>query len=153
MTSREFCLVGMRVTLRVTFPSATYCCFSTVSFEAHREFRGPPRSYTSCLPQRFIFLTTSPMFLLVFTSLSKFPSLLSPPPTPPPVLFRKGPAPYGYQPDIVYQVAVRLGTFPCIQAGQNNSLGRKRFLKQASESETAPAPAVGIPQEDHATQL
>ena len=46
---------------------------------------------------------------------------------PPPFLYRKGKASYGYEPAMVYKVAVRLGTFSSIMAGWSNLIGEKNL--------------------------
>ena len=51
----------------------------------------------------------------------------------------------GYQPNIEYQVTVRLGTFLHIKAGQGNPVGGKGSQEQAEELETAPVPTVRSP--------
>lgn len=49
------------------------------------------------------------------------PYLLSTPlTTPPPFLYRKRQASNGYQPNVGYQLAVRVGTFPHMKAEQGN---------------------------------
>lgn len=51
--------------------------------------------------------------------------------------FRKGQASQKCQPDMAYQVAIRLDTSPQIKAGQGNAVGGKESQKQTKESERA----------------
>lgn len=75
-----------------------------------------------------------------------FPQLpLSPRSTEPPFPFRKrGPSQW-YQPNMAYQVAVRLGISPHITAEKGNPMRGKMFQKQAKVSETVPMPTVRCP--------
>ena len=88
---------------------------------------------------------------IYFTSRLQFP--LNAPLLPTPLfLFRKWQDSQGYQPNMSYQVAIRLGTSPHIKAGQGNPVGGKGSQEQAKESETPPLPLLGVPQEHQATQ-
>ena len=83
-----------------------------------------------------------------------FSSLLLLPPPPPSssslpalhplllFLFRKRQSSHRHHPNMVYQISVRLGISPPINAGRDNPLGGKESQKQAKELENGPIPTV-----------
>lgn len=82
------------------------------------------------------------------------PALLSaptPPPTPIsprstlPFSFRKRQASQAYQPNMAYQIILRLVTVPHIKAGSDNPVGRERVLKASKSVRGSPLPLVGAP--------
>ena len=77
-------------------------------------------------------------------------SVHNPQSTPAPSLFRKGQVSHEYQQNMAYQVAVRLSTSPCIQAGQDNPLWGTGSPKQSAQPLF---PLLGVPPENKATQL
>lgn len=78
---------------------------------------------------------------LIYSPLSPF--LPAPHPFTPLLFpFRKGQAFHGHQPNIAYQVSVRLHNSPHIKAGYSNPVERIGPTKQAKESETIPIPTV-----------
>ena len=80
------------------------------------------------------------------------PSQLTSHPSTPPHLLRKGEAYHGCQPSLAYQIAVELGPSSAIEARQGSPV-RQRPQRQATESETTPAAALGVPHKDWAAQL
>lgn len=79
------------------------------------------------------------------------PCLPATPPNPPLFCFCLGKG-HGYQPNIAYQIAVRLRTFPCIKVGQGNPVWG--IQSQMSAKEWKPLLLLlGAPQEDQATAV
>ena len=56
--------------------------------------------------------------------------------------FRKGQASQGYQPNMAYQVIIRLGTYPRIKVGWGDPVRGKGSQKETKELDTFPAPTV-----------
>lgn len=77
------------------------------------------------------------------SSLPHLPPL--PPSTPLPFLFRKGQTSHEYQPNMAYQVAVRLSSFLCFTAGKGDPIWGMGSQSLAKESEVIPAPTVRNP--------
>lgn len=84
----------------------------------------------------FFFL--SPLVPVLSPDFPSFPAPYSPP-------FQTIQASQQYQPDMTYQVVVRLCTSSPIKAGQGTPVKRKGSPKQVKESETAPVPIVRSP--------
>ena len=103
----------------------------------------------------FLYLL-SPFKYYILTTVSSTSSPLSHSPyhlpTPPLFSFRKWQYSQGYQPNIAYQVTLRLSMPPCIKAGQVEPVGVKGYRKRAKGQRQALLPLLGISEEDQATQ-
>lgn len=66
--------------------------------------------------------------------------------------FRNVQTSQGYQPNMAYQVPMRLSKYPHVRTGQDYWVAGKGSHTQAKDSETPPLPLLGVPQKHQAMQ-